>query len=86
MSELKKIGCQALKYVPLHTVGMPDRLVLIPGGAVVWVELKAPGEKPRLIQEYRHKQLREMGFVCFVVDSYEGVQEVVRYAKEKMVC
>ena len=86
VSELRKIGCLALKYVPMHTVGMPDRLVLIPGGVAVWVELKAPGEKPRLIQDYRLSQLRELGFRCFVVDSYEGVQEVVEYAKSILIC
>ena len=30
--------------------GMPDRLALLPGGKIVFVEVKAPGQKPRPLQ------------------------------------
>ena len=49
--------------------GIPDRLVLMPGGKCGFVELKAPGEKPRKLQEFRMKQLRKIGFQCFVIDD-----------------
>ena len=46
-TEAKKLGGIALKFVSPSFDGMPDRLVLIPDGHIAFVELKAPGKKPR---------------------------------------
>lgn len=54
-----------------------DRLVLMPGGKMAFVELKASGEKPRKLQQVRIKQLRKMGFMCFVVDGPEMISDVL---------
>ena len=53
---------------------MPDRLVLLPGGRVVWVELKR-GKLGRLspMQAYRHGQLRRLGQEVVVVRSAEDI-------------
>lgn len=56
--------------------GMPDRLVLLPKGEIHFVELKAPGKKPRALQELRHQQLRKLGFTVHVIDSTKQIQEV----------
>lgn len=48
-------------------------MVLLPGGKVVFVELKAPGEKLRKIQEYRAKELRKLGFEVDCLDTVEKV-------------
>ena len=44
---------------------------------MAFVELKAPGEKPRKLQQVRIKQLRKMGFMCFVVDGLEMISDVL---------
>lgn len=49
--------------------GMPDRLVLMPGGHLAFVEVKAPGKKPRPLQEARHQQLRSLGFLVYTLDD-----------------
>lgn len=82
VSALKSVGCHALKFIPLHLVGMPDRLILIPGGRVAWVELKSPGKTPRPIQVYRIDKLTQMGFKVFVVDGEEGINKVLTYVEE----
>ena len=46
------------------------------GGRVVFVEVKAPGEKPRPIQNLRIQQLRDLGFHVIVLDSLDGIEEV----------
>lgn len=73
--EVKKVNGMCLKQTGM--AGIPDRLILIPGGKMAFVELKAPGEKPRKLQQVRIKQLRKMGFMCFVVDGLEMISNVL---------
>ena len=57
--------------------GIPDRLVLLPNGKCAFVELKAPGEKPRKLQKIRMKQLRKLGFKTYVIDGVEQIGGVL---------
>ena len=58
--------------------GMPDRLVLLPGCRIGFVEVKAPGKKPRPLQLRRHKQLQQLGFMVFVLDSPEQIPGIIK--------
>ena len=49
----RRTGGLALKFVSPGMSGMPDRLVLLPGGRMAFVEVKAPGRAPRPLQEAR---------------------------------
>ena len=53
--------------------GMPDRLVLLPHGRMAFVEVKAPGKKPRPLQINRHELLRKLGFKVFILDEPEKI-------------
>ena len=64
------------KLVCPGTTGVPDRICLMIN-RVVFVELKAPGKQPRPIQVRRMNQLRQQGFTALVVDSIDGIQEVL---------
>ena len=68
-------GGIALKQTGI--AGIPDRLVLLPGGRMIFVELKRPGEKPRKLQVYWLNKLERMGFETAVLDSVESVEEFV---------
>ena len=57
--------------------GMPDRMVLLPHGRIGFVEVKAPGEKPRPIQESRHRLLRRLGFKVYVLDCAEDIPRIL---------
>ena len=57
--------------------GMPDRLVLLPHGKAGFVEVKAPGEKPRPIQASRHRLLRRLGFKVYVLDCAEDIPSIL---------
>lgn len=70
---VKKAGGIAVKFVSPSFVGMPDRLVLLPDGLIAFVELKAPGKRPRPLQEARHRLLRSLGFKVYVIDHPEQI-------------
>ena len=76
-------GGVALKFVSPGCDGVPDRLVLFPGGKAGFVELKAPGKKPRPLQLRRIHQLRKLGFPVFVADGLEQIDEVLRKIGDK---
>lgn len=67
--EVKAAGGIAVKFVSPGYDGMPDRLVLFPGGKMAFVEVKAIGCKPRPLQVRRHVLLRELGFLVYVLDD-----------------
>ena len=73
--EVSKLNGACLKQTGL--AGIPDRLVLLPDGHCGFVELKAPGEKPRKLQEMRMKWLRKLGFRTYVVDGLEQIGGVL---------
>lgn len=76
-TEAKKRGGLAVKFVSPGFDGVPDRLVLFPGGRMAFVELKAPGKKMRPLQVRRAKQLEALGFEVYLVDRVEMVGGVL---------
>lgn len=70
-------GGLAPKFTSPGLDGMPDRIVLMPGGRMAFVEVKAPGKTPRPLQEARHRQLRGLGFKVYVLDSEDGIGGII---------
>lgn len=52
--------------------GVPDRLCVFPDGEVAFVELKAPGGKPRPLQRRVFDKLGHYGHPVTIIDSIEG--------------
>ena len=71
--ETKARGGLAFKFVSPGMSGVPDRLVLMPGGRMACVELKAPGKHLREQQKKRKEQLEKLGFVVYAADSLEMI-------------
>lgn len=76
-TEVKKCGGLAVKFVSPGFDGVPDRLVLFPGGKAAFVELKAPGKKMRPLQIKRAKQLTALGFRVYCIDNPEMIGGVL---------
>lgn len=76
--KVQDMGGIALKFVSPGMAGVPDRIVLIPNGKAVFVELKAPGKTMRPIQLKRKSQLEYLGFKVYLIDSLQGVDSFVR--------
>ena len=80
---VKARGGIAPKFVSPSFAGMPDRLVLLPGGVFAFAELKAPGMKPRALQLARHRLLRDLGFKVYVIDGIEQIEGVLNELAEQ---
>lgn len=75
-------GWKALKLVCPGYDGMPDRIVLKSNGQVFFVEIKAPGEEPRLLQKIRAVMLRSLGHRVYTIDSMDRAYDVLRIEEQ----
>lgn len=73
VSVVKSRGGICPKFVSPGFDGMPDRVVLLPHGKIGFVEVKRLGEQPRPLQTARHRILRKLGFLVFVLDREEQI-------------
>lgn len=78
---VKAEGGMCPKLVSPGTDGMPDRMVLLPEAHIGFVEVKAPGEKPRPLQVRRHEQLKALGFQVSVLDDPEQIPDIIETVK-----
>lgn len=67
----------AVKFTSPGFDGVPDRLALLPDGKMAFVEVKAPGEKPRPLQLSRHRLLRRLGFKVYVLDDESQIGGII---------
>lgn len=71
-------GGLCLKWVcPGHT-GVPDRMILFPGGVIAFVELKRPGAKVKAggLQEWWREKLAGLGFSCCEISTVEQAAQL----------
>lgn len=76
-------GVKYLKFVSPGFSGVPDRIVLLPGGHVIFVELKKPGKTERKRQRYVQGLLRKLGFEVFSsVSTNEQIEAITLRCRE----
>ena len=79
------LGWEVRKIKWIGRIAAPDRLILARRrdrqdhleGLILFVELKKPGEKPRIAQEREHNRLRAAGATVYVVDSMNAVDSLI---------
>ena len=82
---VKKVGGLAVKFTSPGLDGMPDRLVILPESHIAFVEVKAPGGKPRPLQVKRHELLRRLGCRVFVLDDAGKISELMSAMLEEVM-
>lgn len=75
--QIKSLGGISIKLLSDYITGLPDRLCLLPGSKIVFVELKSTGQKPRKSQLFWHDKLRKLGFRVEVIDSLSGLNDFI---------
>lgn len=71
-------GGECVKWSSPSNRGVPDRIVLMPGGHIGFVECKAPGKKPSDLQIHWITRLNEMGFPAMILDKKEDVEKILQ--------
>lgn len=75
---VKKSGGVALKFSSPYHRGIPDRIVLMPGGKVSFAEIKTTGKKPTPLQVKAIEMLRGLGFKVEVIDDQTGLDKFLK--------
>ena len=75
---VKTMGGLAPKFVSPGFDGMPDRIVLMPGSKIGFIEVKRKGENPSPLQVSRHELLRRLGFKVYVLDDEGQIEQIIK--------
>lgn len=79
---VERLGGRCEKFIPDLSNGMPDRIVMLPGGVLIWVELKnGTEEEARKLQQMQHRKLRRLGQRVEVVQTKEAVDALLQEFK-----
>ena len=73
----KAHGGEVRKVKWIGRRGAPDRVVMLPGSRLYWVELKRPGQKAAPHQAREHERMRGMGQLVVVIDSFEAIEALL---------
>lgn len=71
---VRALGGYAYKFTSPGNVGVPDRMVIMPGGRVQYVELKGEAGKLSKMQDFQIRRLKRLGCKVVVVRGMEGVK------------
>ena len=76
---VEKVGGMSIKFIPDNLRGWPDRIVILPGGRLVWVELKREIDgRIEPAQMVAHEELRRLGQRVEVVWSKKDADRLVK--------
>lgn len=81
--ELKKLGCIYMKFVSPGNDGVPDRIVVLPGGDVIFIELKSDTGRLSHTQAFQISRLRQKGAKVLIVSSKTEALELLTLAEMK---
>jgi len=76
IAAVQAAGGLALKFTSPGRRSVPDRVVILPGLPVTFVECKAPGAKLTAAQAREHKRIENAGGRVFVIDSVDAARRL----------
>ena len=80
---VKALGGIAYKFVSPGNVGVPDRLVILPGGSVIFVELKTETGRLGVMQRRQIARLRDRGAEVHVIWGRAGAGDFLQMPRRR---
>lgn len=74
VKRVELMGGRCYKFTSPGQAGVADRIVILPGRPIAFLELKRLGEKPRPLQQKFIRDMRKLGQVADWTDTQEGVE------------
>lgn len=84
VKKVDELGCRAIKWEIAGKKGAHDRMVLIPGGEIIFIEFKAPGGVQSFHQKEFDRELQELGFRTYLFDNWEEPLKIVKIIMEQL--
>mgnify|MGYP005760479229 FL=1 len=75
VKHIKAKGGLCIKLNSSTMAGLPDRLVILKN-KIIFIELKAPKQKPRKLQTIVMDRLKSLGCDVRVVDNLEDIKNI----------
>lgn len=82
VKRIEQLGGVAIKFNPHNNRGLPDRICFLPGGFLLLVELKRPGQRPRKNQERKLSFFRKLGFQATWADTFKRVDAIIEWIQK----
>lgn len=76
---VRKAGGECFKFLPFMVNGLPDRIILLPGGRAAFAEFKSSGRKPTPLQRLRLDRLAALGFPAFVIHDEKTLNDLKQW-------
>jgi hypothetical protein len=73
----KSKGWLVYKFTSPNRAAVPDRLLIAPGGRVIFIEFKAPGKKPTVPQLREQQRLQDQGCAVAAIDNVDAGKRLV---------
>ena len=73
VKRVKALGGTCEKFVSPGRRSVPDRIITLPGGRIIFVECKAPGKAPTELQALDHERRRALGCDVRVINNLDQV-------------
>ena len=77
--QVKALGCLYFKFVSPGNVGVPDRIIVLPGGKCIFVELKTAKGRITPLQQHQLNKLKDMGVMARIVRGMKDADDLVEF-------
>lgn len=84
--KIEQLGGVFMKWVSPGNAGVPDRIAILPGGKVYFIELKKDGETPRKLQVWQQDRLRRLGCDVRTVEGMDEARQFIEEVINRAIC
>lgn len=78
VQKTQECGGICLKFISPGIAGVPDRIIILPGGKIGFAEMKAPGRRPRRLQRNVLRKMHQLGCRVCVIDNPKSAENFIR--------